>query len=324
VSPGSGWHLFGALLGLAIPTRDGEAQDHIYFAVECTGGLQTASGVIGPKHSYGFQGQCVLWQMRQPEDTDEMKALLEDGETAWHDKRLVTFNAQGKASWDRASGASKESLEFQGPVAGKLVRSGTCMKDPFLEASPVCGAVSGSQQITAGPHLERLTTALVQHRFFLFWKQFSAGEAQALSAAQGKNSVPPPPEPISPPVIAGIAVNRIMIGRDEHVVRVTIRGAKPITAALRRGRGSSSPIVLEDPAPGASQRSAALRISPSMVRQPGVLTILLQNKHGRAQTDLLACAPGGSGNPKGCPVRLKAGTTRLRPTVPVPDSAPRR
>jgi hypothetical protein len=131
--------------------------------------------------------------------------------------------------------------------------------------------------------------------------------------------VPPPPEPKNPPLIDHVAADYILIGRSEHIVRVTLRGAQPIMASLSRGRAIPRPIVLDDPRPGPSQRTAALRIPPAAVQTPGVLTIALGNRHGNARVELLACAYGGSGNPKGCPVRVKAGTTPP-PTVAQPSA----
>ena len=310
----------GAILGVTLSIANAQAQDHIYWLVECDGGLQDAEGVIGARHAYDINGECVLWQMRQPEDGDEMQALLDMGQTAWHDKALVTIKTRGKAAWDRESGHAQESLAFEEPVMGQVTRRGTCTKDPFL-ADVACGAMTAAQSLAGGPHLERLLTALQDRRSFLFRNRFSVGEAQALSAAHGKKSVPPPPEPKNPPVIDGVAAAYVWIGRSEHIVRVTLRGAQPIAARLSRARELPRPIVLEDPNPGPTQRSAALRIPPSMVRRPGVLTIGFVNKHGSARVELLACLRDGSANPKGCPVRLKAGTmpptTAAQPNPPV-------
>jgi hypothetical protein len=305
-----------ALMGLAVPIAPARAQDHIYVLVECDGGLQDAKGVIGPKHGYEITGECVLWRMRRPDDTDEMEALLDDGETAWHDKALVKIKTRAEASWDRKSGSTKESVTLEGPVTGKVAASGTCTKDPFLGNVP-CSGMSIAASLVAGPHLTELLTALEKRGSFLFRNRVALGEAQALSAQQSTTTVPPPPEPRNPPLVDHVVADYIMIGRSEHIVRVTLRGAQPITASLSRGRGTPRPIVLDDPGPGPSKRTAALRIPPAAVQTPGVLTIALGNKHGNARVELLACAYGGAGNPKGCPVRVKAGTTPP-PTVAEP------
>ncbi len=309
-----------ALMGLALPIGAARAQDHIYVRVECDGGLQDAKGVIGPKHGYELTGECVLWRMRRPDDTDEMEALLDVGETAWHDKALVKIKTRAEASWDRKSGSTKESVTFEGPVTGEVAASGTCTKDPFIANVP-CSGMSVVPSLVAGPHLMQLLTALQKRGSFLFRDRVALGEAQALSAQHSKNPVPPPPEPKNPPLIDHVVAKYIMIGRSEHIVRVTLRGAQPITASLSRGRGVPRRIVLDDPRPGPSQRSAAVRIPPAAVRTPGVLTIALGNKHGNARFELLACSHGGSSNPKGCPVRVKAATqppaTVAQPSAPV-------
>jgi hypothetical protein len=63
-----------AMLGLAAPVDASEAQDKVDYFVECEGGLLQAADVIGSKHDYRFKGECTLWRMVQPEDTDEMQA----------------------------------------------------------------------------------------------------------------------------------------------------------------------------------------------------------------------------------------------------------
>jgi hypothetical protein len=297
----------GALVGLALPIGTTQAQDHIYHRVECDGGLQDAKGVIGLKHAYEISGECVLWRMRRPDDTDEMEALLEIGETAWHDKALVKMKTRAAAAWDRESGSANESVAFESGVVGKVVASGTCAKDPFLGNVP-CSGMSIAASLVAGPHLALLQTALKQRGSFLFRNRVAAGEAQALSARHGKSAVPPPPEPKNPPVVDQVAAEYITIARSGHIVRVTLRGAQPIQVSLSRGRGAPRPLVLDDPLPGPAPRAAAVRIPPDAILTPGTLTITLGNKHGNARIELLACSSTGSGNPTGCPVRVKAGT----------------
>ena len=312
--------LAGALAGLALPIGTTHAQDKIDYFVECDGGLLDAAGVIGPRHDYEINGECTLWRMVQPEDTDEMQALLDAGVTWRHDAALVTFKTRGRASWDRESAVVKESLTFEGPVTGKSTAQGTCIKDPFL-AAVACSGFTRQTSLDAGPHLVRVQTYFARTRHLAFGNKFTVDEAQALSALHAKTKGPPPPEPKNPPLVDLVALRYIVIGREEHVVRLTLRGAQPITASLSRGRETPRGIVIEDPRPGPIQRSAAIRIPPSAALTPGVLTIALGNKHGNARFELLACSRGGSGNPRGCPVPAKAGTrpptTVTQPAAPV-------
>lgn len=245
--------LAGALIGLLLPIGTTHAQDKIDFFVECDGGLLDAAGVIGPKHDYEINGECTLWRMVQPEDTEEMQALVDAGVTWRHDKALVKFKTRGRASWDRESAAVKESLTFEGPVTGKSTAQGTCVKDPFLAAVP-CSGISRQTSLDAGPHLMRVLTFFASTKHFSFGNRFTVDEAQATLG---------PPRQDERASAAGTEESSGRRPRSHQVHRDRKGGAHRPPDAARRPADHGQPVARAGDTPPYRARGSAAGANPA-------------------------------------------------------------
>jgi hypothetical protein len=188
------------LYGIAMIAMPQSGPAHAFTCSEVN--LMSASGVIGPVHSYTFSAKCE-WSATKKTQTVGITGVES---TTKHSS--ITMDVLGQGKWDRKSGEATEKLKVTGygagqvetgPFSGVRYAKGVCNEDPFLKDPPggksVCNGMNVIYEGNSGPVYDKH----VDPKVFLLSKKVSLQAAQALSSKKASGGAPPPPPPKSQP-----------------------------------------------------------------------------------------------------------------------------